>query len=120
MSNSAYVSANAVNIPLSGTSGVNVTSASTLTVKLVNSAGVQAWSILCTGVDELTNKATVNSSLSQDNTHWSATFTMPTTSLGAAMQFTSITNQGTASQNTFAFGAYVLYDGYRLFFGGES
>jgi hypothetical protein len=120
MSNSAYCSANGTNISLSGTSGLNVASASTLTIRLVNPAGVQNWSILCTGVDEITNLTAINNSISQNNTNFSATFTMPTTSFGAAMQFTSITNQSTSAQNTFTFGIFILYDGYRLFFGGES
>ncbi len=124
MVNSAICTVNGSPLNTTGTTGANVSSGSTLTVALVNSAGVSSWSVLCTGVDELTNQAAINASLSQNNTTWTATFTMPTTSQGAAMQFSSVVNGGPANAanggNSFIFGVFVLYDGYRLFFGGES
>ena len=61
MSNpSSYVSVNGVNIPLSGTTGANVSSGGSIVVQLVNPAGVQSWNISCYGVDEFTSQTAVN------------------------------------------------------------
>ena len=119
MSNSAYVSVNSVDISLTGTTGANVSSGSSIVVQLVNPAGVQSWNIACYGVDEITSAASVNATLVQDNTTWTATFTAPSTVEGATMLFNSVTNQGKANQNSFTFGVFVELDGYRLFAGGE-
>lgn len=120
MSNSAICTVNGTTLAVSGTTGANVSSGSTITIKLTNPAGVQAWSILCTSTDEITSAATVNATLVQNNTTWSATFTAPTTNFGAALQFQSITNQGYANQCNFTFGCFIPLDGYRLFFGAET
>lgn len=117
--NSAYVSINSVNVPLSGTSGANVSSAGSIVIKLVNPAGVQSWSCLCSGVDDVTSQSAINATLVQNNTAWTCTFTAPTTSIGATMIFTSITNVGYGNQQIFDFGVFITLDGYRLFAGGE-
>lgn len=116
--------------PLSqtGTTGVNVAANSTITIALVNSAGVGSWSINCTESDGLnTNSAptTINNTKIQNG--FSATFTAPNIStfdgytIGAAMQFTSIVNNGTSTQNTVTFGIWVLGgSGVRMVFNGEN
>lgn len=117
---SAYVSVNSVNVPLTGTSGANVSSGASVTVKLVSTAGVQNWSLSCTSVDDLSSQTLVNNSMVINLTTFTATFNAPTTTVGAALQFTSIVNAGYANQNVFEFGVFVPLDGYRVFFGGES
>ena len=47
-------------ISLTGTSGYNATSGSTITIKLANTSGVRSWSINCTSTDAVSSMATVN------------------------------------------------------------
>lgn len=111
-----------------GTTGVNVAANSTITIALVNSAGVGSWSINCTESDGLnTNSAPVTINNTKIQNGFSATFTAPNVStfdgytIGAAMQFTSIVNNGTSTQNTVTFGIWVLGgSGVRMVFNGEN
>ena len=109
-------------ISLTGTSGYNATSGSTITIKLANTSGVRSWSINCTSTDAVSSMATVNGTKSVNLTTFTATFTVPTeATIGAALQFTSIVNAGASDSNTFVFGVFVPTAlGTRIFFGGES
>lgn len=118
---SAICSVNEQSISTTGTSGINVSSGSTVTVTLVNNAGVISWDLVCTSCDDQTNPVPINNSISINSITFTATFTAPTPVNGAAMQFTSTVNAGRYDQQVFTFGVFVLtVGGYRVFFGGES
>jgi hypothetical protein len=102
--------------------GIDVASGSTITVQLQDIAGVGPWSILCTNTDELNDKHLVNATKLVNTVTKTATFVVPSTSRGSALQFTSLVNNGQdingVAQPTFTykFGVFVP-DGYgnRLF-----
>lgn len=113
-----------------GTTGINVSGGSTITIKLANTSGVTSWSINCTNADGRNPNsapALINATKSVDPVNFSATFTAPNTSVvdgyltGAALQFTSIVNIGEWNQNTVTMGVFVVGPlGVRMVFNGET
>ena len=98
--------------------GVNVTAASTVTIALVDTAGVKQWSLSCINTDDLLSAATVTAGLAIDSVAKTATFTAP--AAGSALIFKSVVNNGKDANGavdptlTTTFGAYVLTtSGYR-------
>ena len=132
MTVSAICAVNNQVLPVTGTTGLNVTAGSTVTITLANSSGVcsnstAGWSIYCSQSDGLnpnSNYNLINETLSVNYTNFTATFTAPAMDgyYGAALQFTSIVNNG-QSWNTDkkTFGIFVLNEnGNRLVFNGEN
>lgn len=74
--------------------GVNVASASTVTIQLFDTAGVNVWSIQCLTTDDLQVASNITGSLSINSITKTATFTAPTTTVGAALIFESRVNGG--------------------------
>lgn len=95
--------------------GVDVTATSTVTIQLSSLADVNVWSISCIGTDETNVAATINSSLSINQTTKTATFTAP--AVGSALIFQSVINNGLGTNRrvdltyTTTFGIYVLASG---------
>lgn len=99
--------------------GVNVTTASTVTIALVDTAGVKQWTISAINTDDLLSAATITAALTIDTVAKTATFTAP--ALGSALIFKSIINNGKDANGaldptlTTTFGIYVLTtSGYRV------
>ncbi len=94
--------------------GVNVASGSTVTIQIYDTAGVNAWSIKCLTTDDLQVAASITASLTIDAITKTATFTAPTTTVGAAMIFESKINGGldingrNDASLTTRFGVFVL------------
>lgn len=62
---------------LATTNGVDVSTSSTVTIQLADTAGVNTWEITCIGTDELTTPATINATLTiTDVINKTAQFTM--------------------------------------------
>lgn len=92
------------------TTGVNVTPANTITIRLSDSS-VQVWSIECVDTDDLSVAATVTSSLVIDSVLKTATFTAPVA--GRAYIFRSriesgIGPNGATDEYETTFGIYTL------------
>lgn len=131
---SAVVTVNGTPIPTSGTSGINVTNASTIHIALVSSAGVNRWDVNCTQTDGINVNSTVpliQATKFINQTAFVASFVVPPFqdignfsepwNVGASMQFVSVVNAGEWNQNTFVFGVYVIgTSGLRLVFNGEN
>lgn len=102
----------------SAVGGFNATPAAAITINLISSAGVSTWSIQCISTDELSDAATVNSSLTIDTVAKTATFTAPVA--GRTYRFQSQINggigvDGTAqSSYTTTFCVYTRYGGRRV------
>ena len=123
---SAICTVNNQVISTTNKSGIEVPSGSTITITVSNPANIGSWAIFASQADDVTQSSgrltQVNNSKTQISA-LSASFTLPTSvaGRGASIQFTSIVNQNTASQDTFVFGVFILNsNGTRLFFGGES
>lgn len=92
--------------------GVNVTAASTVTIKLNSSAGVGPWSIQCVNTDETNTAAAINATMVIDLSTFTATFTAP--AAGSALIFESKINNGKdingndVPSYTTTFGVFVL------------
>lgn len=121
---SSICTVNGITLSLIGTTGVNVSGGSTITVALADSSGVNSWSISATKSDDVTlsngNLLVVNNSKIQEA--FSATFVLPAvvSNRGSALQFTSVVNVGIYDQSTSSFGVFVLNtNGTRLSFGDE-
>jgi hypothetical protein len=98
--------------------GVNVTAASTVTIALVDTAGVKQWTISAINTDDLLSAATVTAGLTINTVAKTATFTAP--AAGSALIFQSVVNNGKDANGavdptlTTTFGVYVLTtSGYR-------
>jgi len=97
---------------LSTVDGVDVTAASTVSIELIDAAGVNSWEIECISTDDSNLKATINGTLTVDNITKTAEFTAP--ALGSAMIWRSRVNSGRDSNGrldpslTTTFGIYVL------------
>jgi hypothetical protein len=74
------------------TNGVNLTPATTATIALADTAGVERWSILAVSTDELTTAAAINGTLAINSITKTATFTVP--AAGSAVIFESVVNKG--------------------------
>lgn len=72
--------------------GTNVTPASTVTIQLASTTGVDLWSISCIGTDETSDAAAITSSLSVNYVTKTATFTAPASA--KALLFRSMVNNG--------------------------
>lgn len=99
--------------------GVNVTAASTVTIALVDTAGVKQFHVSCLTTDELLVAATITAGLTIDTVAKTATFTAP--AVGSALRFQSVVNNGKDANGvvdpslTTTFGVYVLTtSGYRV------
>lgn len=88
------------------TNGVNVGAGHTITVKLVNPAGVEAWQLTATGTDETSSLPTISVSGTGNNLR---TFTAG--SAGTTTIFQSQTTDGNGNQISVTFGIYVLTSG---------
>lgn len=92
--------------------GVDVTAGATVTISLVDTAGVGSWEIECVNTDDSITPASVNASLVVNNITKTATFTAPV--LGTAMIWRSRVNSGRDINGrldpalTTTFGVYVL------------
>ena len=124
---SAVCTVNGITLAIANVSGIQVAGGSTITVQLTNTSNVKSWSINCTnsdGYNPTSVPAYVNTSKTQNNITFTATFTAPDIYLswfGSANQFISIVNQGEVDQAIFYFGVWVIGEtGNRLFFTGES
>ena len=124
---SAICLVNGTSIPTSGTSGYNASAGVSVTISLANSGGVSnGWSIFCTNTDgsnPLSTPALINSTRVVNQSNFTATFTTPAISngIGSAMQWTSIVNPNTSTQQTFTFGIFVIGStGFRMGFAGET
>lgn len=125
---SAICKVNNTILPVSGTTGYNTTANATIQIGLSSTAGVASWSIAATSADDLTfsngNLTAINNSITTLSTY-EIQVTMPPMLddgyRGAGVQFTSIINAGTSTQNIITFGVWVPNsNGTRLFFGGET
>ena len=100
---SSICTVNGITLSLIGTTGVNVSGGSTITVALADSSGVNSWSISATKSDDVTlsngNLLVVNNSKIQEA--FSATFVLPAvvSNRGSALQFTSVVNVGIYDQS---------------------
>jgi len=92
--------------------GVDVTAGATVTISLVDTAGVGSWEIECVNTDDSITPASVNASLVVNNITKTATFTAPV--LGTATIWRSRVNSGRDINGridpalTTTFGVYVL------------
>lgn len=77
----------------STTFGVDVSVSGSITIKLADITDVDSWSIQCVTTDDTNVAASINGSLSVDNTTKTATFTAPAAA-GAALRFRSVVNNG--------------------------
>lgn len=97
---------------LSTVDGVDVTAASTVSIELIDAAGVNSWEVECISTDDTNDTATINGTLTVDNITKTAEFTAP--ALGSAMIWRSRVNSGRDSNGrldpslTTTFGIYVL------------
>lgn len=132
---SAYVSVNGTPVPDTGSpAGVNVAAGSTVTIALLNVAGVNRWDVNCTmsdGVNPNSAFSLIEATKILDSTHFTCQFTMPAFTnigsvsepwnVGGSMQFVSVVNAGEFNQNSFTFGLFVIGSGtLRLVFDGEN
>lgn len=63
---------------LSTANGVDVTKNTTVTIQLVDTAGVNTWEITCIGTDDILTTTNINATLTiTDTINKTATFTMP-------------------------------------------
>ncbi len=94
------------------TNGVDVTASSTVTIALVDTAGVKQWNLSCINTDETNVAATVTAGLTINLVNKTATFTAP--AAGSALIFQSKVNNGRNADGTpnptltTTFGVYVL------------
>jgi len=100
---------------LTSVGGQSVPAATTVTVQLVSLAGVNTWSLMSVGTDDLLVASTVNAGLAINSTTQTATFTAP--AAGSAIIFQSLVNGGTdvngVAQPSYktTFAVYVLTAG---------
>src|ERR1017187_8618772 len=108
---SALCTINGYTLPTSGHTGIDVAASSTITIALINTDGVNSWSIYATSADDVTeangNLVAVNNSAIIDYVHFTATFVVPPMVddgyRGAALQFTSTVNNGMYNSNQTTF-----------------
>ena len=107
--------------------GYNSVPSGSITITLSDTTSVDAWNISCTSTDDKQVAATINASLTINNTAKTCTFTLPSEATGCALQFTSIVNGGVDSNGTpqavykFVFGIWAIGSGgQRLFFANET
>ena len=130
VSPSAICKVNGTTLATSGTTGINVSAGSTITIQLANTAGVNSWSVDCTSSDGINSNSSytlIEATKSVNYSTFTATFTAPAMgtydgySVGAALQFTSVVNAGSYNANTVTFGVFVLNpNGLRSTFPGET
>lgn len=131
VSPSAVCTVNGTPIQTSGTSGIDVAAGSTITIALVNHAGVNSWDVNCTmsdGNNPYSAFPLIQATKSLNQTALTCTFVMPalytasnTLKWGASLQFVSVVNAGQFNANTFTFGVFIIGDsGVRLVFDGEN
>jgi hypothetical protein len=72
--------------------GVDVTAGSTVTIALVDTAGVKQWNISSVSTDDLLAASTITAGLTIDSVAKTATFTAP--AAGSAILFQSVVNAG--------------------------
>lgn len=76
--------------PFATSGGVNLVAGETVTITLSSQSGVSQWSISVIGADEQTSAPT----LTVNQVSKTATFTMPSTASGVALNFQSVVNNG--------------------------
>lgn len=72
--------------------GFTATAASSLTIRLADTAGVSTWSLQCVSTDDINDTATINGGLSVDTVTYDATLTAPVA--GSALILESVVNNG--------------------------
>lgn len=93
--------------------GVDVAAEDTVTIELIDLAGVNQWSIQCVSTDDLNTTAAINATLTVNSVSKTASFTSPGTD-GAALIFESKVNNGrdvngrVVDSYTTRFGVFVL------------